>query len=98
MSFFINVETGQVATRSQLVEAGHTPPHEPPTLPWHPVQGPGDASTALYSVLRKQVRGRDRAAWIGMLCLRHGDRQASLEREGWQEVEVQEIRAGPPAG
>jgi hypothetical protein len=95
MSFFINVETGQVATRSQLVEAGRTPAHEPPALPWHPVQGPGDASTAFYSVLRKQVRGRERAAWIGMLCLRHGDRQASLEREGWREVEVEEIRAGP---
>ena len=42
----------------QLVEAGETPAHEPPALPWHPVQGPGDASTAVYSVLRKQVRGR----------------------------------------
>ena len=40
-------------------------PHEPPALPWHPVQGPGDASTAVYSVLRKRVRGRERAAWIG---------------------------------
>ena len=26
--------------------------------------------------------GRDRDAWIGMLCLRHGDRQASLEQRG----------------
>jgi hypothetical protein len=93
--FFINVDTGQVATRSALVEAGHTPPHEPPALPWHPVQGPGDASTALYSVLRKRVHGRTRAAWIGVLCLRHGGRQASLEREGWQEVGVDELRAGP---
>ena len=97
MSFFINVDTGQVATRSQLVDAGLTSSHEPPALPWHPLQGSGDATTALYSVLRKQVRGRERDAWIGMLCLRHGDRQASLEREGWQEVPVDEIRAGPAA-
>ena len=100
MSFFINVETGRVATRAQLVEAGETPPHEPPALPWHPVQGPGDASTAHYSVLRKQIRSRqirsrERAAWIGTLCIRHGDRQASLERDGWQEVSVDEIRDWP---
>jgi hypothetical protein len=93
LSFFINVESGRVATRKQLVEAGETPPHEPPALPWHPVQGPDDASTALYAVLRKQVRGRERAAWIGTLCIRQGDRQASLEREGWQEVSVDEIRS-----
>jgi hypothetical protein len=95
MPFFINVESGRVATRAQLVEAGATSAHEPPALPWHPVQGPDDASTALYAVLRKQVRGRQRAAWIGTLCLRHGDRQASLERDGWQEVGVDEMRAGP---
>lgn len=92
MSFFINVETGQVATRSQLVEAGRARPDQPPALPWHPVQGPGDASTALYAVLRKRVHGRERAAWIGTLCIRHGDRQASLEREGWEEVAVDEMR------
>jgi hypothetical protein len=93
MSFFINVETGRVATRNQLVEAGEAPSHEPPALPWHPVQGPGDASTALYAVLRKQVRGRERTAWIGTLCLRHGDRQASLEAQGWEEVAVEEMRS-----
>jgi hypothetical protein len=95
MPFFINVDTGQVATRAQLVEAGEAPAHEPPALPWHPVQGPGDASTALYSVWRKQVRGRKRNAWIGTLCIRHGDRQAFLDRDGWQEVSVDEIRKGP---
>jgi hypothetical protein len=93
LSFFINVDTGQVATRKQLVEAGEAPPHESPALPWHPVQGPGDATTALYAVLRKQVRGRERAAWIGTLCIRQGDRQASLERQGWREVSVEEMRS-----
>jgi hypothetical protein len=57
------------------------------------VQGPRDASTALYAVLRKRVQGRDRGAWIGMLCLRCGDRQASLERDGWEELPADEIRA-----
>ena len=93
MSFFINVDSGRVATRSQLVEAGVTPAHEPPALPWHPVQGPGDATTAIYKVLRKQVQGRERTAWIGTVCIRQGDRQASLERDGWQEVSLEEMRA-----
>jgi hypothetical protein len=93
VSFFINVDTGRVATRMQLVEAGATVPHEPPALPWHPVQGPDDASTALYAVLRKQFHGRERTAWIGILTIRHGDRRASLRREGWEEVEVAEIKA-----
>jgi hypothetical protein len=92
--FLINVDTGRVATYAQLIEAGEASDREPPGLPWHPVQGPGDASTALYAVLRKRVEGRNRDAWIGMLCLRHGDRQASLEQQGWEEVTVDEIRAG----
>jgi hypothetical protein len=94
MSFFINVDTGRVATGAQLVAAAESPPDEPPALPWHPVQGPVDASTALYAVLRKQVQGRERTVWIGTLTIRHGERHASLEREGWQEVSVDEIRAG----
>jgi hypothetical protein len=92
--FFINVDTGRVATHAQLIGAGEAPEDEPPRLPWHPVQGPSDASTALYAVLRKRVSGRERAAWIGTLCIRHGGRQASLERQGWEEVTVDEIRAG----
>jgi hypothetical protein len=92
--FLINVDTGRVTTHAQLIEAGEASDREPPGLPWHPVQGPRDASTALYAVLRKRVEGRDRDAWIGMLCLRHGERQASLEQEGWEEVTVDEIRAG----
>jgi hypothetical protein len=93
--FFINVDSGRVATHAQLIEAGESSDREPPGLPWHPVQGPRDASTALYAVMRKQVEGRERSAWIGLLCIRHGGRQASLEAEGWKEVSVDEIRAGP---
>jgi hypothetical protein len=91
--FLINVDTGRVATHAQLIEAGQASDRDLPGLPWHPVQGPRDASTALYAVLRKRVQGRDRGAWIGMLCLRFGERQASLERDGWEEVVVDEIGA-----
>jgi hypothetical protein len=92
--FFINVESGRIATYAQLIEAGEASETGPPELPWHPVQGPSDASTALYTVLRKRVQGRRSAAWIGTLCIRYGDRQAFLEREGWEEVPVDAIRAG----
>jgi hypothetical protein len=96
--FFINVDDGRVATHAQLIEAGEASDRLPPELPWHPLQGPNDVSTALYAVLRKKIRGRDRDAWIGLLCIRQGPRQASLEAEGWREVPVDEIRAfGPPA-
>jgi hypothetical protein len=91
--FFINVDTGRVATHAQLIEAGAAPEHQAPELPWHPVQGPADASTALYAVLRKRVEGRRRGAWIGTLCIRYGGRQAFLEEQGWEEVEIAEIRA-----
>jgi hypothetical protein len=92
--FFINVDSGQVATHAMLIESGAASDREPPSLPWHPLQGPGDASTAVYAVLRKRVEGRARSAWIGLLCIRYSDRQASLERDGWEEVTVDEIRAG----
>jgi hypothetical protein len=95
--FFINVEDGRVATHAQLIEAGESSDRLPPELPWHPLQGPKDASTAFYAVLRKKVRGRDRETWIGLLCFRHGPRQASLEEEGWEEVAVADIGVRPDA-
>jgi hypothetical protein len=93
--FFINVESGRIATYAQLIEAGEASETGPPELPWHPVQGPSDASTALYTVLRKRVQGRRSAAWIGTLSIRYGDRQAFLEGEGWEEVPVDAIREQP---
>ena len=76
-----------MATRSQLVEHGLANDDEAPELPWHPVQGPGDASTMWYAVLRKRERG----VFIGCLCIRHTGRQASLEQRGWEEVPVDAI-------
>src|SRR6476661_3806214 len=91
--FFINVDDGRVATHAQLIEAGEASDRMPPELPWHPLQGPNDASTALYSVLRKLVEGRDRDAWIGALCFRRGVRLDELKEQGWTEVPVDEIRS-----
>jgi hypothetical protein len=89
--FFIDTSTGQVATQRQLVEAGVTGRDDPPPRPWHRVQGTGDATTLWYAVMRKRTRG----IFIGALCLRHSDHHASLLNDGWQEVAVQEIAAGP---
>ena len=81
-----------MASRRQLAEAGIAPAGEDPPRPWHPIQGPSDASTMWYAVLRKRERG----VFIGTLCIRHTGRQASLEEQGWEEVPVAEI--GPQAG
>ncbi len=88
-SFFIDTSTGQVATQRQLVEAGVVASDELPKLPWHRIQGTGDASTMWYAVMRKQERG----VYIGTLVLRHGGHHASLLAGGWEEVPVGEISA-----
>jgi hypothetical protein len=86
--FFVNTQDGRVATRWQLVEAGLAEEDRKPELPWHPIQGPGGESTLWYAVLRKRERG----VFIGTLCIRHSERQASLEAAGWDEIPVVEIR------
>ena len=76
-----------MATRTQLVEAGLADEHEQPVQPWHQIQGPSDASTMWYSVLRKRERG----IFIGTLCIRHTDRPALLKEQGWEEIPIAEI-------
>jgi hypothetical protein len=85
--FFIDTQTGRVATFGQLREAGLATDSGKPTPPWHPISGPDDASTMWYAVMRKRTRG----VFIGTLCIRHTGRQASLERDGWSEVPIAEI-------
>jgi hypothetical protein len=87
--FFVNTEDGRVATRGQLAEAGLVDEREQPRKPWHPIQGPSDASTMWYAVLRKRERG----VFIGTLCFRHTGRQPLLEERGWEEVPVDSIGA-----
>ena len=76
-----------MATRTQLAEAGFVDDLDKPVKPWHPIQGPSDASTMWYAVLRKHERG----VFIGTLSLRHTGRQASLEERGWEEIPIAEI-------
>jgi hypothetical protein len=85
--FFVNTEDGRVATRTQLVEAGVADDDEKPVAPWHAIQGPSDASTMWYSVLRKRERG----IFIGTLCIRHTDRRNLLETQGWEEIPIDKI-------
>src|SRR5439155_13168473 len=87
-AFWVNTEDGRVATYDQLAEAGLVE-DEKPVAPWHPIQGPSDASTMWYAVLRKKTRG----VYIGTLCIRHGAHHASLLEGGWEEVAVEEIGA-----
>ena len=87
--FFIDTQSGQVATFNQLREVGLADDSGRPVPPWHPITGPDDASTMWYAVMRKRTRG----IFIGTLCIRHTGRQASLEEQGWSEVPIDEIEA-----
>ena len=86
--FFIDTNSGQVATHRQLIDAGIAPESDDPPRPWHRVRGNLDSSTMWYAVLRKQTNG----IFIGTLVFRHSDHHASLLAEGWEEVEVDAIR------
>jgi hypothetical protein len=89
-AFFIDTSSGQVATQRQLMAAGLASEREPPTLPWLRVQGPSDASTMWYALLRKRTRG----VFIGTMVLRHGGHYPSLQRAGWEEIPIAEIGSG----
>ena len=76
-----------MATQRQLIEAGVAREDGRPPPPWHRIDGPSDASTMWYAVMRKRTRG----IFIGTLCIRHTNRHASLGEAGWDEVPVDEI-------
>jgi hypothetical protein len=92
--FFIDTQSGRVATRRQLVDAGLADEGERPAAPWFPIRGDRDASTLWYAVLRKRERG----VFIGTLCIRHTDWHASLLEKGWEEVPVPDIGLGAAEG
>jgi hypothetical protein len=92
-TFFIDTDTGQVATQRQLMETGIAPRSgEDPGRPWFRIKGTGDATTLWYAVMRKQTKG----VYIGALCLRHSDHHTLLLQRGWQEVDVEEIKESGP--
>ena len=80
-----------MATQRQLVDAGIASELAGPPRPWLRIQGPSDASTMWYAVLRKRERG----IYLGSLVLRHSPRRDLLLQGGWQEVPIEEI--GPVA-
>jgi len=86
--FYIDTSTGMVATALQLVEIGITEPEKP----WLRIQASNDATTLWHSVLVKEERG----IFIGTLTLRHGDHHTLLLKQGWQEVEPEQIGASLP--
>jgi hypothetical protein len=88
--FFIDTSQGTVATRRQLLDAGIASESDGPPRPWLRIQGPSDASTMWYAVLRKRERG----IFLGSLVLRHTSRHDLLLQAGWQEVPISDI--GPP--
>ena len=88
-SFFIDTDTGQVATKRQLDDSGLITESGKPAKPWFPIQGTRDATTLWYAVMRKQVKH----VYIGALCIRHSGHHASLLESGWQEVSVEELRS-----
>jgi hypothetical protein len=87
--FFIDTQSGQVATQRQLIDAGIAPEGDLPPRPWHRVRGDADATTLWHAVLRKQTHG----IFIGTLVIRHSDHHASLTAAGWEEVGVDQIRS-----
>jgi hypothetical protein len=88
--FFIDTSQGTVATQRQLLDAGIASEVDGPPRPWLRIQGPSDASTMWYAVLRKRERG----IYLGSLVLRHTPRLDLLLQGGWQEVPVEEIGVG----
>ena len=76
-----------MATLSQLEEAGLIDTEGKALEPWFRIRGTSDASTMWYALMIKKVRG----VFIGTLCIRHLERKASLERQGWTEVPVEAI-------
>ena len=76
------------------MERGIANARDTPPRPWLRIRGTDDATTMWYAVMRKSERG----VFIGSLVFRHSDHHALLLRTGWEEVPVEEIRAGGDAG
>jgi hypothetical protein len=91
--FFIDTDTGQIATQHQLVDRGIADRGGTAPRPWLRIQGSGDASTMWYAVLRKREKG----IFIGTLALRHGAHHASLLQAGWEEIAPEAIGEVSPS-
>ncbi len=92
--FFIDTDTGQVATQHQLIAAGVSDGDGFPERPWLRIRASGDATTMWHAVLRRSERG----IFIGTLVIRHSDHHTLLLQRGWQEVAIEEIGLPGTAG
>ncbi|HEY1538841.1 MAG TPA: hypothetical protein VGF63_05535 [Solirubrobacteraceae bacterium] len=85
--FFIDTDSGVVATQHQLVAGGVMEGSDLPPRPWLRIQGSGDATTLWHAVMRRRVRG----IVLGTLVMRHSTHHALLTSQGWEEIAPQEI-------
>lgn len=85
--FFIDTDSGQIATERQLVEAGVSTPDDDPPRPWWRINAPIDATTMWYAAMRRREKG----IFIGTLVFRHTPHHTLLLERGWEEVPVDEI-------
>lgn len=92
--FFIDTDTGQVATQSQLIDAGLGDRDGLPARPWLQIRASGDATTLWHAVLRRQEKG----IFIGTLVFRHSSHHASLLEKGWEEIPPETIGIPGTAG
>ncbi len=87
-TFYVDTQSGHVATAGQLRDIGV----DEPESPWFKIQAPDDVTTLWHSVLVKEERG----VHIGTTALRHGDHHALLLKTGWREVAPEEIGSHLP--
>jgi hypothetical protein len=80
--FYIDTDSGDFATHTQLREHGVLDADGRSQPPWHRLQATSDASTLWYALMRKRSHG----IWLGTLTMRGGDHHAKLLAEGWEEV------------
>lgn len=90
--FFIDTDSGHVATQNQLVEASLTDTHGLPPRPWLRIQGTGDATTMWFAIMRRAERG----IFIGTMVFRHSPHHSLLLGRGWEEIPYTEICAPSP--
>ena len=85
--FFIDTDSGSVATLHQLIAAEMMEAGDLPPRPWLRIQGTGDASTMWYAVMRRHERG----IFLGTLVMRHSTHHDLLLSQGWEEIPVEQI-------
>ncbi len=90
--FFIDTDTGQIATQRQLVERGIMSAVDDPPRPWFRIRASGDATTLWHAVMRKRERG----IFIGTLVFRHSTHHSLLREQGWEDVPIAEIGPSSP--